>query len=273
MPYVDANLDDEWSITFHIFIRGRPNTFFPYDYVGNSGQTIFEIDSYSTNGNQRPAFAVTWQESNQHLSFSCWDCPSNYGTYSFRNMNNYYNTWIKIELREVFAPSSYYSRYDDWKSNKLIQLLENDDLKYSYSTERQSGHSYYHIYSGIVNPHIYGWNFGVPNFDSPSLISEVDIRSTRIETCDKCSAGAHNCVQNASCTDRNKAHNFEGMIDCECRPGFIGSGEYRCRDCNHRFNCMRLRSGCGGGYPVDFSKFYLESCLASFRKVLKNYQF
>jgi len=178
-------------------------------------------------------------------------------------MNNYYNQWINIEFRHVRTDASYYQDYDWWRSNPRIHVLENDIYKFDFPTERQSGHMHYQIFSGILNPYNNGWTFTVPHFDSPSLISAVDIRSTKIETCDKCAAGAHNCVQNAMCTDRNKAHNFEGMVDCECRPGFIGSGEYRCRDCNHRFNCMRLRSGCGGSYPVDFSKSSLLTCLAS----------
>jgi len=193
-----------------------------------------------------------------------------------------YYEWFKIKVKQVrrfshentLAEGSYQtgSLYLElWVYDNLAYRLRQKDSLYSDRMNHQ-----YNLEVGPFSPPKIEAPFvgRIPDMTRVPMIRELKIETTKSETCDECSAGDHGCVQNASCySDRNPYFISENSSDttCLCESGFVGDGKKECRSCNNNYNCMRMRVGCSGSWPVDWNQSNLVECLSGARNGFRNF--
>merc|ERR1711972_175252 len=252
-------LEDEWEISQEYFLYAPPE----------ETQQLMRLSYILPQTGWSTLFRI--YGSRRFYTIECFSCDDSF-PHEFQQYVKY-NEWFKLRVKQVrlfshentLAEGSYHngSLYLElWYNDYLMARIRQKDSLYSDRVSYQ-----YNLEVGPFSPpKIYNpWEGYVPDMTRVAMIRELKVEATRFETCDECSAGDHGCVQNALCySDKNSYFISENSSDttCLCVSGFVGDGKKECRSCNNNYNCMRMRIGCSGSWPVNWNQSNLVECLS-----------
>jgi len=257
-----VHLEDEWHLSFQVYL-----------YVGiydeSNNKNLMDMYYGGTDGHGHRTFFQFVYNPVGRFIFYCYTCPTQ--ATELPSEFFYFDRWMTIEVKQIRVFSTYNltdKTYNIgnlylyvYSNGVLIRKIQQFDT--APVTPFQADTQYYQTFGPFTPPKRWNYDGNFYEYDESKAgkINWLRVHTTKVQTCDECSAGQHGCVSNAECSDYTKKF-LNNDLSCHCRQGHIGDGKRKCLNCNENFNCIRKRAGCSGSWPFDWEKDHLLECLA-----------